>query len=120
MNDYKRLIVWQKSIDLAEQIYCVVLKLPDREKYGLADQLRRAAVSVPSNIAEGSKRESQKEFAQFLQIAAGSLAEVETQLILVNKLYRVGVQHVLDELAQVGKMLYVFSKRLRSATKTNY
>jgi four helix bundle protein len=114
MNDYKRLKVWDKSISLAVQVYTLISKLPQVERYGLSDQLRRAVVSISSNIAEGSKRNSEKEFAHFLQIAAGSTAEIETQLILVNKLYGLNVDQQVQDVQEVGKMLYSLIEKVRS------
>lgn len=85
-SDYKNLNVWNKSIDFVMDIYEFVQQLPAQERYGLADQLRRAVVSIPSNIAEGQSRNSDKDFIRFLNIANGSVAEVETQLIICYKL----------------------------------
>ena len=83
---FKDLVVWQKSIDLAKSIYMMTEKFPKSEIYGLTNQLRRAAVSVPSNIAEGQARFSNAEFKHFLRNAKGSLAEIETQIILAREL----------------------------------
>ena len=83
-KSYRELIVWQKSMELAEKVYLLVKALPKEETYALSDQMRRAAVSIPSNIAEGHARQSQKEFLQFLCIARGSRAELETQLLLAR------------------------------------
>ncbi len=86
ISDYKDLIVWRKSMDLAEQVYLVSDHLPKAELYGLVSQMRRAAVSIPSNIAEGNGRYSDKEFLRYLSIANGSLKEVETQLYISVRL----------------------------------
>src|SRR3989344_5311138 len=82
---YKELIVWQKSVELVEHIYHLTKKFPKEEVYGLVSQMRRASVSIPSNIAEGRLRRSKKDFIQFLQIAFGSGAELETQIIISKK-----------------------------------
>lgn len=87
-SSFKDLVVWQKSVALVEEYYRVVNQLPKHELYSLSDQLRRSAISIPSNIAEGSKRNNQKEFRHFCGIARGSAAELETQIIIVQKLYR--------------------------------
>jgi len=79
---YKDLIVWQKSKDLAVRVYKITKKFPDQEKYGLMSQMRRNSISIPSNIAEGSRRSTKKDFRNFLCIAFGSGAELETQLII--------------------------------------
>jgi len=86
MGSFKDLIVWKKSIDLCELIYKITENFPNSEIYGLTSQIRRCAVSIPSNIAEGQKRSSKKEFAQFLRIAYASGAELETQLIIAKRL----------------------------------
>lgn len=83
---YNDLIVWQKAMDLVEMVYQVSKVFPKEEQYGLTNQLRRAAVSIPSNIAEGHARTSTQEFHRFLSIARGSLAEVETQLLIAQRL----------------------------------
>lgn len=79
---HKKLIVWQKGMELANQIYDIAEKFPPKEQYALADQMRRAAVSIPSNIAEGRTRGSDKDFIRFLLISRGSCAELDTQLLL--------------------------------------
>ena len=83
---YHDLIAWQRSIALAKQVYSLTERFPDSEPYGLVSQMRRAAVSVASNIAEGASRASKREFAQFLNIAKGSLSELETQLTIAEEL----------------------------------
>jgi len=83
---YKELIVWQKSILLVKQIYCVTQTFPASEMYGLVNQMRRASVSIPSNIAEGQARKTSAEFGHFLSISRGSLAELETQMIIARDL----------------------------------
>lgn len=85
-SDYKQLIVWQKAMDLVVEVYSLVKLLPKEELYSLSDQMRRAVVSIPSNIAEGSGRGSDKEFIQFLSISRGSLRELETQIEVCEKL----------------------------------
>ena len=86
IKHYKDLSVWQKSMDLAVEIFKVVKFLPREELYGLSDQMRRAVVSVPSNIAEGQQRSSTKDYIRFLHIAKGSLGELETQIMLCERL----------------------------------
>ena len=83
---YRDLVVWQRAIDLVPRIYAVVRKLPREETYALGDQLRRASISVPANIAEGQGRRHPREFLQYLAIARGSLAELNTLLILAQRL----------------------------------
>jgi len=86
MHNFKELIIWQKSIELSKLVYQIALQLPEDEKYGLSSQIKRSAVSIASNIAEGAGRNSDKEFKQFLSISHGSCTELETQLILCNEL----------------------------------
>ncbi|MBQ6164923.1 MAG: four helix bundle protein [Clostridia bacterium] len=86
MNSYKDLDVWKKSMDLVLDIYNITSEFPQDEKYGLSSQMKRAAVSIPSNIAEGQTRHSYKEFIHFLLIARGSCAELETQVLLCERL----------------------------------
>lgn len=86
MNNYKELKVWQKSIELAEEVYKITLNFPVEEKFGLISQIRRSAVSIPSNISEGAGRNSNKEFRNFLGIANGSSNELNTQLLISVKI----------------------------------
>lgn len=105
---YKELIVWQKSMELVKEIYSLVKKLPKEETYSLSDQMRRAATSIPSNIAEGNGRKSQVEYARFLDIARGSQFELETQLhicIMLNFLTENETKKAFELIAEIGKML---------------
>jgi len=86
MNQYRNLRVWQQSMDLVEAVYELTDSFPDSEKFGLISQMRRSAVSIPSNIAEGARRNGHREFHHFLGIAKGSLAELETQLEISSRL----------------------------------
>jgi len=86
VRSYRDLDVWELGMKLVREVYILTDTFPDREKYGLASQLRRAAPSVPSNIAEGHAKDSTKEYLRHLSIALGSLAEVETQLLLAESL----------------------------------
>ncbi|MCR5653113.1 MAG: four helix bundle protein [Ruminococcus sp.] len=107
-KSYKDLLVWQKSIDAVVVIYNLIKLLPEDEKYGIALQMRRAAVSIPSNIAEGQQRKSSKEFINFLSIARGSKAELQTQLYICYKLNLLSKQQVEPSmilLSEIGKML---------------
>jgi len=82
INSYRDLLIWQKGMALVRQVYLITTAFPDHERFGLSAQMRRAAVSVPSNIAEGQARQGRREFVQFLSHAEGSLAELDTQLTL--------------------------------------
>ncbi|MCP4179760.1 MAG: four helix bundle protein [bacterium] len=85
MNDFKELQVWQKAIILVEEVYKTIEKLPNIEKFNLSDQIRRSAVSIPSNIAEGFSRQTAKDYIHFLYFSSGSLSELETQYIISKK-----------------------------------
>ncbi len=114
---YKDLAVWQKAMDLVTEIYQLVKLLPDDEKYALSDQMRRAAVSVPSNIAEGQQRKSSKEFANFLSIARGSVAELETQLLICIRLDYLSNQQIENAnhmCQEVGRMVSSLIKKIDS------
>src|SRR3990167_9176780 len=87
MKSHKELTVWQKAMDLVEEIYKLTSKFPKSETFGLSSQMQRAAVAIPSNIAEGAKRGHRLEYIQFLSIANGSASELETQLLLAKRLY---------------------------------
>ncbi len=109
MNNYKELIVWQKARMLVKSIYSLSTQLPSDEKFGLVSQIRRCAVSIPSNIAEGASRTSNKEFAYFLEIAYGSSFELETQLLLcsdIEFLPKDAVNLIISELQEIQKMIY--------------
>ena len=114
MSDYKKLLVWQKGIELAEEIYKITKLLPDDEKFGLSSQMRRAAISIPSNIAEGQSRHSKKEFIHFLRIAQGSNSELETQLILCENLSFLSekdVEFSLSLYTEIDKMINSLVKK---------
>jgi four helix bundle protein len=116
MKTHKDLEVWKRSIELVTRIYTLTRGFPKEELYGLTDQMRRAAVSVPSNIAEGAARNSKKEFLHFLSIASGSLSELETQLIIANNLnYLDNNQHqeIDSIISHTFKLLYGLIKSLK-------
>ena len=115
---YRDLIVWQKAMDLVDEVYSLVKHLPREELYALSDQMRRAAVSIPSNIAEGHGRKARREFLQFLSIATGSVFELETQLsICVRQRYLTEeqVQKALALCEEVGRIL----TRISTKSDTN-
>ena len=115
MKNHKELIVWQKSMLLVEEVYRLVKLLPKEETYALSDQMRRAVVSIPSNIAEGNGRESEKEFLRFLAIAQGSNAEIETQLLICQRLGYLPQEDTKPALLlqeEVSKMLRALIKKL--------
>lgn len=114
-KNFKDLIVWQKSMDLVEEVYKLVRLLPNEELYVLSSQMRRSAISIPSNIAEGQKRRTDKEFATFLSYAKGSNAELQTQIMLCSRLGFLNVDrinNVLDLTVEIDKMLESFILKL--------
>lgn len=120
MHNYKKLQIWQDAMDLAQEVYAITETLPKMESYGLISQMNRAAVSAPSNIAEGSGR-TNKDFAHFLSIAIGSLFELSTQIILserigyINHSQSVALQEKADKLQ---KMISGFKNHLEARDNT--
>lgn len=113
MKAHHRLKVWRRSIDFVIEIYKLTEKFPKSELYGLTNQMRRAAVSIASNLAEGAGRNSKKEFKQFLSISQGSIAELETQLIISEKLgFCSGIDDLFSELDEISKMIVGLIKSL--------
>jgi four helix bundle protein len=109
MHKLKDLKIWNKSVDLATNVYKATANFPKEEKYGLTSQIRRSAVSIPSNVAEGAGRNGKREFRQFLGIANGSSYELQTQLIISNRLELIDdatVEPLLKELDEIQKMTY--------------
>ena len=107
VRNYQDLIAWQKAMDLVELVYTATRTFPREELYGLTSQIRRAAVSIPSNIAEGQGRTSTKEFQHFLSIAHGSIREVETQVMIAQRLGYIAPkqeQDLLRSAAEVGRL----------------
>jgi four helix bundle protein len=116
VRHYQQLIAWQKAMDFAEAVYIVSRDFPKEELYALTGQLRRAAVSIPSNVAEGQGRGAGKEFARFLRIGNGSRQEVETQLLLAERLGYLdsgSVDALLEVSAEVGRLIAGLMKSLK-------
>ena len=114
--NYKDLVVWQKSIVFVSEIYVLTSNFPQDERFSLVDQMRRAAVSIPSNIAEGHARKSNADFARFLRISYGSAAELETQLIIANNLHYLTdseLQASLLKITELQKMLNALISKQR-------
>ncbi|MBM0106153.1 four helix bundle protein [Steroidobacter sp. S1-65] len=116
---HKDLVAWQKAVTLACKVYAASRQLPRDERFGLQSQLRRAAASIPCNIAEGSARRSRAEFLQFLYVARGSLAELETQYTIINRLALLGdAGATLEEIAHVGRLLNGLIRSLVTSGRT--
>jgi len=112
-RSYRDLEVWKLSIDLVKGVYLITNKFPASENFGLTNQIRRAAVSIPSNIAEGQGRNSAREFRQFLAISLGSIAELETQLIIAKEIKYLTHEEsnpLLSNLDRIRKMIKALSK----------
>ena len=107
MHNFRQLDIWKESMALAKKTYITTDGFPTEERFGLTSQLRRCCVSIPSNIAEGSSRNSSKEFAYFLRVALGSSFELETQLTLANEVGFIAS----DELTELNKQIIVIQKK---------
>lgn len=115
-SNYKELKVWQKAMDLTVEVYKLVKRLPKEETYALSDQMRRAVVSIPSNIAEGQGRNSDKEFIQFLSFARGSLWELETQIEICLRIGYIDqslTTNIYNLIAEISKMINALSNSLK-------
>ena len=116
MDNFRNLIVWKRAVELATDVYQKTINFPKYELYGITSQIRRAAVSISSNIAEGAGRRSNKEFANFLGISYGSACELETQLLIAKNLKylkRDDFDTLFNDLNEIQKMLYVLEKKQR-------
>jgi four helix bundle protein len=121
VQHYRELIVWQKAMNLVETVYRTTDGFPKKEIYGLASQIQRAAVSVPSNIAEGQGRSSTRDFLHFLSMSQGSLMEVETQITIAERLGYIEKQQettLLDATAEVGRLLNGLCNSLNTKLNT--
>lgn len=114
IESYKNLIVWQKAIIVAEKVYRVTKEMPKDETFGLISQMRRASVSIASNIAEGRSRSTRKDFSQFLRISLGSCAELETQIIIAKKtmILTANTEEIEILLTEISKILQTMVNKL--------
>ena len=115
MHNIKKLKIWNDSIDLCVDVYKALANMPDDEKYGLSSQIKKSAVSIPSNIAEGAGRDTNPQFSHFLNIAYGSSYELQTQLIISERLNYISSEvneSLLQKLNEVQKMVYVFKENI--------
>ena len=115
MHNFKKLDIWTKSMDLASEIYLLTNSFPSIERFGLISQMQRSAVSIPSNIAEGSAKSSNKDFSRFLEMLIGSLFELETQLILATRLNYIESEvsiSTLNKINELQKMIIGFKNKL--------
>lgn len=113
ITSFKDLDIWKKGIELVKEIYTLTGRFPNTELYGLASQMRRAAISIPSNTAEGFRRRHAKEFKHFLNIAIGSAAELETQIIIAKELrYLENDEHAIELIDHISRMIANLLKKL--------
>ena len=117
VKTHKDLEIWKKGIDLVEDIYRFTKTFPPEEMYGLTSQMRRSAVSIPSNIAEGAARQSNKEFLQFLYIALGSLSEIETQLFIAQRLGYTSDDKIGNDIETLRRQTLSFIKYKKSVNE---
>lgn len=114
-NDYRELDVWKMSMTLCENVYTLIQFFPSEERFALCDQLRRAVISIPSNIAEGNGRASRSEYAHFLSIARGSICEVQTQLEIGQRLgYSETPNEIHELIDNISRMLLSMIRKLRT------
>ena len=106
MHNYKELKVWQIAMDVVENTYVIYNSLPDSEKYNFGSQITRSSLSIPSNIAEGAGRSTKNDFKRFLDIAVGSSYELETQLLLIENIFKINTETLIEQVKQVQKMIY--------------
>ncbi|BFN37636.1 four helix bundle protein [Fidelibacter multiformis] len=117
MGTHKSLDIWKQSIDLVERVYKATLEFPDEEKFGLVSQIRKAAISIPSNIAEGAARQSDKENIYFLYIALASLSELDTQFIIAKKLDICNNQNISNSINTLRPKIVKYIKYLKTFSK---
>lgn len=117
INSFRDLKIWQNGLVLVREIYLITGKFPKEEIFGLTSQMRRAAVSVPSNIAEGRARGTRKDFCQFLHIAMGSLTELETQVIISKELYKhLEIGKIIEIIHEEQRMIAGMLKKLKATS----
>ena len=115
IKNFRDLKIWQKGIDIVEDVYKITRAFPKEEIYGLTSQMRRCAVSIPSNIAEGFKRYHSKEYKQFLYVTLGSSAELETQLVISQKIRYINerqAEGILEKINHLSRMITVLMRKL--------
>lgn len=121
MHNFKELKIWNRAMDMVVEVYKTTEKFPPEEKYGITSQIRRSAVSVPSNVAEGAGKNSDKDFVRFLSIAQGSSYELQTQLILSQRLGFINKDNcdaIVNDISEIQKMNYRFQESLGGDVKS--
>jgi len=118
-HNFRELKIWQESMKLVKSIYSLTSNFPSDERFGLVSQINRCSISIPSNIAEGSGRTSNKEFTHFLNISLSSSFELETQLILANELFNVNTEVLIEKINELQKMIVGFKKSLETKIESS-
>lgn len=113
-HNFRKLEIWIQSMDIVKEVYEVVASFPIDERFGLKSQMSRCAISVPSNIAEGSSRSSIKEFSHFLDIALGSSFELETQLIITQDLFQIDNESIIEKCQNLQRMITGFKQKINN------
>jgi four helix bundle protein len=111
-HNFRELIIWKESMSLVKKIYILTSQLPSDERFGLVSQINRSCISIPSNIAEGSGRTTEKEFSRFLEIAMSSSYELETQLFIISELYEINIEDVVMDLKSIQFKIGAFKRTL--------
>jgi four helix bundle protein len=111
-HNFRELFIWKDSMSLVKKIYILTSQLPSEERFGLVSQINRSSISIPSNIAEGSGRTTEKEFSRFLEISMSSSYELETQLILISELYEINIEDVIMDLKSIQFKIGAFKRTL--------
>lgn len=112
IHNFRRMEVWKNAMELTKSVYNILSEIPNDERFGLKSQISRCSVSVPSNIAEGSGRSTDKDFSHFLSISLGSCYELETQLILVQDIFNIDCEKIIIDCQRVQKMIFGFKNNL--------
>jgi four helix bundle protein len=112
-HNFRELKIWQNAMDITVKTYLLSGELPNDERYGLKSQIQRSSVSLPSNIAEGSGRTTDKDFGKFIDYSLSSSYELETQMILINRIYQLNTEQIISELTEFQKMTGSFRNKLR-------
>lgn len=112
IHNFRKLDIWLESMVLTKEVYKIISSLPTEEKYGISSQISRCAISIPSNIAEGSGRNTNQDFNRFLSISLGSSYELETQLLLIQDLYGLDCANCIDKCQQIQRMINGFKSKI--------
>jgi len=118
-HNFKELKIWQEAMKVVKSTYLLTAQLPSDEKFGLISQINRSAVSIPSNIAEGSRRTTEKDFLNFLNISLSSSFELETQLILANDLFDLEIENIILKINELQRMIVGFKKTISKKLEFN-